>query len=194
MKCFTVLALFTITTAYAQSAAPNIQTIQQDESVARSRFETLVRSEIKRTEQKLNQRGMEILSSNPELYAPAAVIGVGAALWTGRSVPLTRSEDFTLSTRLEGRSRSGGIEWQTPYFVDGKFNVSNLNQYQVGLTRALSIINTQAELLYGLNNQAFSTRISHQFAKNFSLSVGSSRIANTSALDSNAGISYQRNF
>ena len=150
----------------------------------------LQKHELETRGKEFSDRGTEILNDNPSTRPVAKVVGVGAAFWVGRKIPLAKNEDgFELSSRLEGRSRSGAIEMASR-LMNGQLHFDPWSGVNLNVNREVSEIDSRAEVLFSFRSQLLSTSLTHILMPNLALSLGASDLLQAHA-EGNARLLYQ---
>lgn len=173
------------------------QTIQDTLSRGRSRAQEMVNlikdEELQKALVKVTARGKQILQENSDLKNPLGVIAGAASLWYGKTIRLMRADQFLLTTRIEGRGRSGEFSMESP-LVNGRLRYNGGDGVNIMMNRKISSIDSQAEFNFNMNNQSFSTSVRHTLTPNLDLTFGASQTPLTNQTDGRAAFEYRLDF
>lgn len=177
----------------ANSSLDNQNSIQSGQDRAGQMVEMLKTEEMQNALQKVTKKGKQALQEDPSLRTPIGVVAGAVGLWVGRTIKLIKDDRFTLSSRVEGRARTGEFSMQSP-FLNGSFKLSADQGVEINMNRTISSIDARAEFNYNIRNQSFSTTIRHRIAPNLDFSFGASQVPQSSVTDGNARIEYRLDF
>jgi hypothetical protein len=171
----------------------NQNSLQTGQARAEQMAEMIKTEEMEKALIKVTERGQSTLRENPSLKTPLGVIAGAMGLWMGNTVRLFKGDELKITSRIEGRNRSSEFNMESP-LLNGRFRFSADQGFEVHMNRAISSINSRAELNYNIKNQTFSTSIRKRIAPNLDFSFGAAQFQQHSPTDGNARLEYQFNF
>ncbi|MBC7397748.1 MAG: hypothetical protein H7333_09925 [Bdellovibrionales bacterium] len=167
--------------------------ISSGQARAAQMVEMLKDEEMQKALRKVTFQGKQILQENPDLKNPLTIVAGAFALWAGRTIRIFHSDHIKLSTRLEGRARTGDFNLESPFF-NGRLSFSGNDGLNVSMNRSIASINTNAAFAYSVKQQSFSGQISHPLAPNLDLSFGAVQLQQTNQTDGQAKLEYRLSF
>ncbi|MBS1959016.1 MAG: hypothetical protein JST80_06050 [Bdellovibrionales bacterium] len=175
------------------SSLDNQNNLQSGKDRAGQMVDMLKTEEMQNALQKVTKKGKQALQEDPSLRTPLGMIAGAVGLWVGSTVKLIKRQEFTLTSRIEARARSGEFTMESP-FLNGKFKFSGDNGAEISMNRAISSIDSQAEFNYNLKDQSFSTSIRHKIAPNLDFTFGAQQLPQSTITDGNAKLEFRLDF
>ena len=129
------------------------------------------------------------LKNNPYVQKPAKIVGVGAAIWIGQSYTISSSDQFKLVSRVEGRNRLSALDLASP-IANGQMRYISGSGFNFGVNRTLPLIDSRAEIRYGLNDHSITTQLSREIVHHLVFLVGASELPGAAVPEENASLSY----
>jgi hypothetical protein len=177
-----------------RSTASLFRSITGGEEQARRMVQALQDEEMRQALEKVTVRGREFLQKNSALRNPLAFIGGAMSLWMGNTVRLVNEEQFKISTRVEGRSRSGEFSMESP-LLNGRLRFNGGEGFSINMNREIPGLKSRAEIDYQSRTQSLTTQIRQPIAPHLDLTFGTSQIPQlNNQTDGRAKIEYQFQF
>jgi hypothetical protein len=165
----------------------------QSNDRAHNLFNRMQKKEMAKTEKELERRGQKMIRDDPNWETPVSVVSIGAALWTGREMLLMRNRNFRVSSQVEGRGRNGRLTVASDEFK-GELGFDPGNGMRVGLSQRLDFIASNADVLFYIRKQHFTTEFTHALADHWGVKVGTGQLRDSDLFEGNAGIYYETTF
>jgi hypothetical protein len=161
---------------------------------AQQMIHALKTEELKKALIKVTGKGNAILQENAGLRSPIAIVSGVLSFWVGNAVRLVNDENFRVTTRVDGRNKTGEFMLESP-LLNSKVKFKDNDGVSVNVGRSLPVLNSKAELNYNSKTQAVSTQVSHPLAPHLDFSVGTNQIPElNNQTDGRAKIEYKINF
>ncbi len=177
--------------------ASSFSQLQADQIAGQAQAQVILNSiqnqKLRQVTRVADRRGRDYVEENPEVSTPATVLGAGAAVWLGRSFPISKGEDYHLTSHVEGRSRSGSLDlWSS--WLEGKLHFDQAHGIDMGLNHNLEFMDSLAGVFYNFKNQCLTTELSHEVVTHLAVNLSASQASVVRTADASARLLYQFTF
>jgi hypothetical protein len=177
-----------------RSTASVLRTLTGGQDRAREMVRVIQTEEMRQALEKVTVRGKDFLEKNSALRSPLALISGALSVWVGGDVRLVDDEKFKLSTRIEGRNRSGEFRMESPLF-NGRFQFNEMQGVTVNMNREIPGLKSRAEIDFQARTQSLTTQIRQPLAPHLDLTFGATQLPQmNNKTDGQAKIEYQFQF
>lgn len=177
-----------------RSTASILRTLTGGQERAREMVRVIQTEEMRQALEKVTVRGKDFLEKNSALRSPLALISGALSVWVGGDVRLVNDEKFKLSTRIEGRNRSGEFRMESPLF-NGRFQFNEMQGVTVNMNREIPGFKSRAEIDFQARTQSLTTQIRQPLAPHLDLTFGATQLPHlNNKTDGQAKIEYQFQF
>ena len=178
----------------SRSTASVIRTLSGGQDRAREMIRVIQTEEMRQALQKVTVRGKDFLERNSALRSPLALISGALSMWVGGDVRILNDETIKLSTRIEGRNRSGEFRMESPLF-NGKLHFNEIQGMTLNMNREIPGLKSRAEIDFQAKTQSLTTQIRQPLAPHLDLTFGAAQLPHlNNKTDGQAKIEYQFQF
>jgi hypothetical protein len=178
----------------ARSTGSVLRTLTGGQERAREMVRVIQTEEMRQALEKVTVEGKTFLEKNSALRSPLALISGALSVWVGGDVRLVNEDQLKISTRIEGRNRSGEFRMESPLF-NGRLHFNEVQGMTVNMNREIPGLKSRAEIDFQTRTQALTTQIRQPLAPNLDLTFGASQLPHLNhRTDGQAKIEYQFQF
>ncbi len=178
----------------SRDTASVLRTLTGGQDRAREMVRVIQTEEMRQALEKVTAEGKNFLEKNSALRSPLALIGGALSVWVGGDVRILNEENFKISTRIEGRNRSGEFRMESP-LVNGRLHFNEIQGMTVNMNREIPGLKSRAEIDFQARTQSLTTQIRQPLAPHLDLTFGASQLPHlNNRTDGQAKIEYQFQF
>ncbi len=178
----------------SRSTASVIRTLTGGQERAREMVRVIQTEEMRQALEKVTVRGKDFLDKNSALRSPLALISGALSVWVGGDIRILNDEKLKLSTRIEGRNRSGEFRMESP-LVNGRLQFNEVQGMSVNMNREIPGLKSRAEIDFQAKTQSLTTQIRQPLAPHLDLTFGATQLPHlNNKTDGQAKIEYQFHF
>ena len=178
----------------SRSTASVLRTLTGGQDRAREMIRVIQTDEMRQALEKVTVRGKDFLEKNSALRSPLALISGALSIWVGGDVRILNDEKLKLSTRIEGRNRSGEFRMESP-LVNGRLQFNEAQGMSLNMNREIPGLKSRAEVDFQARTQSLTTQIRQPLAPHLDITFGATQLPHlNNKTDGQAKIEYQFQF